>query len=71
MRTVDNATKVFFLSYSMIGYHLTGFCLLAPAVLYYGFGLETDPNLWWLAAVGAWIFGTVGRIVKQGGLGGE
>jgi hypothetical protein len=41
-------------------------CLVLPEALFWLFGRDTDPRLWWILGVGLVAYGLIGRVKDQG-----
>jgi len=64
-KLVENWRGIAWRSHSMWGFYLTGAFLLLPEIIFYGWGMDTNPRLWWFAALCAWIYGMFGRLLTQ------
>ena len=64
-KLVENWREIAWRSHSMWGFYLTGAFLLLPEIIFYGFGIDTNPRLWWFAALFAWLYGMFGRLLTQ------
>lgn len=53
-------------SHSMWSQYAALFVLLLPELLFWLYGVDTNPRIFWLAGVGLVAYGIVGRIKKQG-----
>jgi lysozyme len=65
MRLIPHAKTVAVKSYSMWSIYLGIVCLILPEAIFYLFGRDTNPHLWWWAALGLLIFGAAGRLIDQ------
>jgi len=52
-------------AYSMWANYLGILCLIFPEVVYWGWGIDTNPRVWWLMALFLLVSGTVGRVIGQ------
>jgi len=66
MRLVKNWRGIVAKSHSMWAVYIGLLLLVAPEVLFYGFGAETNPIVIWFGAGGALVWGGIGRIKDQG-----
>lgn len=66
MKLVENAGRIAMRSYSMWANYLGIACLLAPELIFYAIGVDTNPRLWWIGGMVLIIFGIIGRLKSQG-----
>lgn len=64
---ITDARKVALTSYSAWANYLGLAALIAPEVIYYFTGLDTNPRVWWSMGVFLILAGTVGRFISQPG----
>lgn len=64
---ITDARKVALTSYSAWANYLGLIALIAPEVIYYFTGLDTNPRVWWSMGVFLILAGTVGRFISQPG----
>lgn len=66
MRIVPSAKAIALKSHSMWANYLGLICLVAPEVIFWAWGVDTNPRYWWIAGIGLIVYGIIGRIVAQG-----
>lgn len=66
MKAVPNARKIALRSHSMWANYLGILCLIAPELIYWITGRDTNPRLWWIAAMVLIVYGILGRLKSQG-----
>jgi len=67
MKLIPNAGRTAIRAYSMWANYLGIACLIAPEVIYAVSGVDTNPRVWWVLALGLIVFGIFGRLVDQDG----
>lgn len=72
MQVIPNARKIALTAYSMWASYLGFLCLILPELIFWIWGVDTNPVVWWSFGVGLALFGMIGRFVvqdrKRGGL---
>lgn len=66
MKLISNWKSVAKSAHSMWAFYLSLFCLLLPEVIFWGFGIDTNPRIWWVLGVALLIYGIIGRLWDQG-----
>jgi GH24 family phage-related lysozyme (muramidase) len=66
MKFVPNARRIALRSYSMRANYLGIVCLIAPELIYWIAGIDTNPRIWWVAGLALIIGGIFGRVIAQG-----
>jgi len=66
MKTVKNAKRIAWRSYSMWANYLGIAALIAPDVIYLLAERDTNPRLWWITGLVLILCGIVGRLIDQG-----
>ncbi len=66
MKLVPNARRIALRSHSMWAGYLGLLCLVLPEALFWLFGRDTDPRLWWISGVVLVAYGLIGRLKDQG-----
>lgn len=66
MRLINNWKPVAARSHSMWAFYLSVICLITPEIVYFGFGVDTNPRFWWLSGLVLLIWGIIGRLKDQG-----
>ena len=66
MKLVPNARRIALRSHSMWAGYLGLLCLVLPEALFWFFGRDTDPRLWWILGVVLVAYGLLGRVKDQG-----
>ena len=66
MKLVPNAGAILRKSHSMWSMYSGVACLLAPEMIYAFLAIDTNPRIWWIAALAFFVYGILGRIVDQG-----
>ncbi|KPU83671.1 hypothetical protein JI58_08035 [Marinosulfonomonas sp. PRT-SC04] len=66
MKFVHNWKQIALTAHSMWALYLSAICLVLPEIIYYGFGVDTNPRIWWGIALVLLIYGIIGRIKDQG-----
>lgn len=64
---IDNARKIALTSYSVWANYLGLAALVAPEAIYWKWGIDTNPHVWWSMGVFLILAGTVGRFIAQPG----
>ncbi|WP_425070631.1 lysozyme [Sagittula sp. S175] len=71
MRLIKNARAVALRAFSMWCNYLGILALIAPELIFYTTGRDTNPHLWWWLGLALIVAGIVGRLLDQGGLDGD
>jgi hypothetical protein len=66
MKLIHNWKAVALHSHSMWAFYLSLIALLTPDVVFYVWGVDTNPRLWFVLGVGLLIYGIAGRLKDQG-----
>lgn len=66
MRLIPNAAHIARRAHSMWANYLGILCLLVPEIVYLVSERDTNPRLWWALGLALLIYGTVGRLFRQG-----
>jgi lysozyme len=66
MKLVPNARRIALRSHSMWAGYLGLLCLVLPEALFWLFGRDTNPRLWWILGVALVAYGLIGRVKDQG-----
>jgi len=66
MKLIPNWKSVAKRAHSMWAFYASLFCLLLPEIIFWGWGIDTNPRIWWGAGVALLIYGIIGRIWDQG-----
>lgn len=67
IKLIDNARKIALTSYSAWANYLGLAALIAPELIYWKWGVDTNPHVWWSMGVFLILAGTVGRFIVQPG----
>lgn len=65
MRLVDDWKWIAIHAHSMWANYLGILCLLAPEVIYWIWGVDTNPRIWWIAGLILIVYGLLGRLKAQ------
>lgn len=66
MKLIPNWKSVARRAHSMWAFYASLICLLLPEIIYFGWGIDTNPRIWWIAGVALLAYGILGRIWDQG-----
>lgn len=66
MKLIANWKAVAKGAHSMWAFYASLVCLLLPEIIFWVWGFDTNPRVWWFAGVGLLIYGIIGRIWDQG-----
>ncbi len=66
MKLVPNARQIAKRSHSMWAGYLGLLCLVLPEALFWLFGRDTNPRIWWILGVALVAYGLIGRVKDQG-----
>jgi lysozyme len=66
MKLVPNARRIALHSHSMWAGYLGLLCLVLPEALFWLFGRDTNPRMWWCLGVALVAYGLLGRVKDQG-----
>jgi GH24 family phage-related lysozyme (muramidase) len=66
MKLIANWKSVAKSAHSMWAFYASLFCLLLPEIIFWGWGVDTNPRIWWIAGIALLIYGIIGRIWDQG-----
>lgn len=65
MQVIPNARKIALTAYSMWASYLGFLCLILPELIFWAWGIDTNPVVWWFLGVALSLFGMIGRFVVQ------
>lgn len=66
MKLVPNAKRIALRSHSMWANYLGILCLVAPELIFWLRGVDTNPRWWWIAGLALIVYGIIGRLKDQG-----
>lgn len=65
MKPVKDARRIALRAHSMWANYLGILCLVAPEVIFWLWGIDTNPRIWWIAGIALIVYGIAGRMIDQ------
>lgn len=65
MKLIPNWKAVALSAHSMRAFYASLICLLAPELIFFAVGVDTNPRIWWVIGILLLVYGILGRLKDQ------